>query len=72
LRRIGREVFGKTVHPGDLVHADKHGAVVIPHEIAHEVVAAARKIENDERAILALCRSEQFSIEELDKPIPPE
>ena len=66
------KVFGMTVYPGDLLHADKHGAVVIPQEIAGEVAAAARKIENEERVMLDLCKSDQFSIEELDKLISPD
>src|SRR5438128_8357794 len=33
------KVGGLLVNPGDLVHADKHGAIVIPHEIAREVPA---------------------------------
>jgi regulator of RNase E activity RraA len=66
------KLFGMTVNPGDLVHADRHGAVVIPHEIAHEVAAAARKIDQVERKMIDLCRSSKFSIAELDKLISPE
>jgi regulator of RNase E activity RraA len=65
-------VFGMTVHPGDLVHADRHGAVVIPHEIASEVARAAARIEREEREMLNLCRSKSFSIAKLDKLISPE
>jgi 4-hydroxy-4-methyl-2-oxoglutarate aldolase len=65
------EVFGMSVHPGDLIHADQHGAVVIPHEVAHEVAAAARRIEAGEKPMLAACRLED-PIDELDRLIPPE
>lgn len=65
-------VFGMLVHPGDLIHADKHGAVVIPQEVAHEVIAVARRIEKEEKVMLDLCRSEGFSIQKLDKLISPE
>ena len=65
-------VFGLTVRPGDLVHADEHGAVVIPHEIAREVAAASRAIEKAERVMIDLCQSSAFSIPELDKLISPE
>lgn len=65
-------VFGMMVNPGDLVHADRHGAVVIPREVAREVVAVARGIESAERAIIGLCKSPTFSIEELDRLVTPE
>jgi 4-hydroxy-4-methyl-2-oxoglutarate aldolase len=65
-------VFGMTVHPGDLVHADEHGAVVIPHEVAREVVAASQAIDKAERVMIDLCRSSPFSIAELDKLISPD
>ena len=66
------KVFGMTVLPGDLVHADRHGAVVIPRSIACEVVAAARAIEQAEREMITLCKSEEFTIPALDKLISPE
>jgi regulator of RNase E activity RraA len=65
-------VFGMTVNPGDLVHADRHGAVVIPLEIAAEVAKASKEIDREERVMLDLCRSKDFSIAELDKLISPE
>jgi regulator of RNase E activity RraA len=61
-----------TVHPDDLIHADLHGAVVIPGSIAREVVKAVVKIEREERKMIDLCRSKDFSIAELDKLISPE
>jgi 4-hydroxy-4-methyl-2-oxoglutarate aldolase len=66
------EVFGMTVHPGDLIHADKHGAVVIPREAARETVEASREIDRAERVMIDLCRSPAFAIAELDKLISPE
>ncbi|HYO84470.1 MAG TPA: RraA family protein [Bryobacteraceae bacterium] len=46
-------LFGMRVSPGDLIHADKHGAVVIPREIAHEAAAACRRVELNEKPMLA-------------------
>jgi 4-hydroxy-4-methyl-2-oxoglutarate aldolase len=65
-------IFGMKVHPGDLVHADRHGAVVIPKEIAREVAKAASEIDHAERKMLNLCRSKAFSIAKLDKLISPD
>jgi 4-hydroxy-4-methyl-2-oxoglutarate aldolase len=65
-------VFGMAVRPGDLIHADSHGAVVIPHEVAREVANTARQIERSERVIIDLCKSSAFSIARLDELISPE
>jgi len=59
------EVGGLAVNPGDLIHADKHGVLVIPHDVAREVVAAAQRVEERERRIINLCQSSDFSIAKL-------
>lgn len=50
-------VAGLTVRPGDLLHADKHGAVLIPHEVAHLVADACRQMQNAEMPVLNGCRA---------------
>ena len=62
-------VFGMLVYPGDLIHADRHGAVVIPHEIAHHVAEAAAEIERKEKPMLAACAAPDM-IDQLDRLIP--
>jgi len=64
------KVFDMVVNPGDMVHADRHGAVVIPHDLIRLVLKAAREIESRERPMIELCKSPDFSIDELDKLIP--
>lgn len=59
------KVGGVWIQPGDLIHADQHGAVVIPHEIADGVPEAAARIEADERRIIATCQAPGFSAEKL-------
>jgi 4-hydroxy-4-methyl-2-oxoglutarate aldolase len=59
------KVGGLLVNPGDLIHADKHGAIVIPHEIAREVPAAAAEVERGERTIIECCQSADFSVQRL-------
>lgn len=54
-------VGGLTVHPGDLLHADQHGVVVIPHEIAADVAARGRDVEAGERTMIDFFRSPDFS-----------
>lgn len=50
------EVGGLLVHPGDLLHADKHGVVLIPKEIAKEVAAAAERVVAAEEPVIKYCR----------------
>ena len=54
-------VFGMAVRPGDLIHADRHGAVVIPAAVAREVAAACRAVDEYERPMLELCRGGEFT-----------
>ena len=59
------KVGGLVVSPGDLIHADKHGVLVIPREIASEVAEAARRVEESERRLINLCKSPDFTMEKL-------
>ena len=58
-------VGGLEVTPGDLLHADCHGVLSIPQAIAPRVASVADAIVERERRVLALCRSDEFSIEKL-------
>lgn len=59
------QVGGITVRPGDLIHGDQHGVLVIPPEIARDIPKAAAEVERRERRIIALCQSPDFSPEKL-------
>jgi 4-hydroxy-4-methyl-2-oxoglutarate aldolase len=59
------KVGGLVVNNGDLIHADKHGVVVIPHEIARDVPRACQEVEDQERRIINFCKSPEFNIEAL-------
>jgi regulator of RNase E activity RraA len=59
------KIGGLWVNPGDLIHADQHGAIVIPHEIAREVPAAAEEVERLERRIINYCKSPEFTVDGL-------
>ena len=58
-------IGGLTVRPGDLIHADQHGVITIPHEIAAEVAARGREVEDKERVIIEYFRSPDFSPEKV-------
>ena len=59
------KVGGLWVKPGDLVHADQHGVVSIPKEIAGQLAEAVVKVEADERKIIGVCQSRDFSADKL-------
>jgi regulator of RNase E activity RraA len=58
-------VAGMTVRSGDLIHADRHGAVVIPLEVAARLPDAAELCARRETPILEIARSASFSLEGL-------
>ena len=59
------EIGGLQIHPGDLIHGDRHGVHTIPLEIAHEIPKVAADLLAKERALIDLCRSSGFSLQEL-------
>ncbi len=63
VRDIGSPVtvFGLTVTPGDLVHADRHGAVVVPPDVIEMLSAAIKKMQDTEMLILGPARAPGFS-----------
>ena len=61
------DVFGMVVRSDDLIHADRHGAVVIPHEVAREVAGAAELCARREEPILKVARSPDFSLDALER-----
>ena len=60
-------VSGMRVSHGDLIHADQHGAVVIPWDVAEAVPEAAAAIARRERVIISASQEPGFDIERLRK-----
>ncbi|MDB5627532.1 MAG: hypothetical protein JWR73_3334 [Tardiphaga sp.] len=58
-------VAGMTVRSGDLIHADSHGAVVIPLDVAAKVPDAAELCARRETPILDIARDPAFTLEKL-------
>ncbi|MGZ4671314.1 MAG: RraA family protein [Ilumatobacteraceae bacterium] len=61
------DVAGMRVTDGDLIHADQHGAVVIPHGVCGKVKEAANLIGRRERVIISAAQQPGFDIEALRK-----
>lgn len=55
-------VLGLAVRPGDLIHADRHGAAVIPAELIDRMPAAIERIARRERRILEAARRPGFDM----------
>ena len=53
-------IMGLTVAQGDLVHADRHGAVVIPPETVASLASAILKLQATERLVLDPARTAGF------------
>lgn len=60
-------IFGMTVDQGDLIHADRHGALVIPREIVGGLAAAIEKLRRTERLVLQPAREPGFDFEVFEK-----
>jgi 4-hydroxy-4-methyl-2-oxoglutarate aldolase len=52
------EVFGRRIQPGQLIHADKHGFIVIPQEDERDLLDAARFMDSNEcRTVIDAART---------------
>jgi len=60
-------VYGMAVQPNDIVHADRHGAVVVPAGCVKKLPAAIDLLTRREAVILAAARAPGFTIEVLKK-----
>ncbi len=58
-------VGGLTVRPGDLIHADQHGVLLVPADIAAELPAAADRIIEREQEFIRWVRSAEFDPDRL-------
>jgi len=59
------EIGGLEIAPGDLLHADQHGVLKIPPEIAADLPAAADRVIETEQALLHWVRSDEFDPDRL-------
>ncbi len=58
------EIGGVTIQPGELIHADRHGVCLIPHEVAPGLADACREVERLEKPLLDACRSDHFDLDD--------
>jgi regulator of RNase E activity RraA len=60
-------IFGMAVKPNDIIHADRHGAVVVPERCVKELPGAIDLLTRREAVILQVARSPDFNVEILKK-----
>jgi regulator of RNase E activity RraA len=58
-------VGGMVVSANDIIHADRHGAVVVPHEAVSKIPDAVDLLTRRERVIIEASKQPGFSIERL-------
>jgi len=58
-------VGGLEVHPGDLLHGDRHGLLNVPKEIAPKIPGVATLLRQQEERVIKYCQSPEFSIDGL-------
>ncbi len=63
------DIFGMNVVHDDVIHADFHGAVVIPAEAVRKLPAAIDLCTRREKVILDLCASPSFSAAKLREAV---
>jgi regulator of RNase E activity RraA len=60
-------VFGITVTQGELIHADRHGALVIPHDVIPRLKAAIDTVVANEAIVIGPAREAGFNIDKLEE-----
>jgi regulator of RNase E activity RraA len=56
-------VAGMVVSPNDVIHADRHGAVVVPADAVKAIAGAADLIARREKVLIEASKSRGFSLE---------
>jgi regulator of RNase E activity RraA len=59
-------IHGMTVAPGALVHADRHGAVVIPDDVVADLEAAIAQLFKSEKVVLDATKGKRITFAEFE------
>ncbi len=58
-------VHGMAVSPGDIIHADRHGAVVVPPSAVTAIADTVKRLETAEAKLIEPSQQPEFNIEQL-------
>jgi len=56
-------IFGMNIKSGDLIHADRHGAVIVPTDVIDDLETSILKMQQTERLILDPARKKGFDFD---------
>lgn len=59
------KIGGLEVNPGDIVQGDQHGVIKVPRDLAADIPAAVKRVEDGEQELIGYANSEGFSVEGL-------
>jgi regulator of RNase E activity RraA len=62
-------VTGLDLRSGEILYGDRHGLLTIPSALVADIPAAAERMRAKERAVVAYCRSPEFSLAGLRKRV---
>ena len=62
-------IFSMAVRPGEIVHADQHGAVIVPVDAVKKLPAAIELLLKKEGVLLQAARAPGFNIDKLLKAL---
>lgn len=60
------QIMGMTVTPGALVHADRHGAVVIPGDVVDRLQAAIAQLFKSEKVVLDATKGKTITFDQFE------
>ena len=63
------EIGGLRVHPGDLLHGDRHGVISVPNARAAEIPGIAAELLAREAELIRLCHLPEFCMKTLREQI---
>ena len=63
------QVQGLDIRPGDLLHGDENGLIVVPTETLDKLPAAVEAVRTKERTLMEFVRGPDFTVEGLRKRI---
>jgi regulator of RNase E activity RraA len=59
------QVCGLPIQPGDLLHGDENGLLLVPKAGLEKLPQAVDQVRNRERELMELVRGESFSLDKL-------
>ncbi len=59
------KIGGLEVSPGDIIQGDQHGIIRVPRDLASDIPAAVKRVEQNEQELIGYANSPDFTVEGL-------